>query len=66
MCCDENTVVLLETIYGSLLEVIELEWVRNGGVWHHLLEAGHIDFVLHEPLLPLGFTGCAHTTLYFG
>jgi hypothetical protein len=65
MRCNENTVALLETVYRSFLEIIEFEGVRNGGVRHHLLEAGHVDLVLHEPLLSLVFTLCTTTALYF-
>ena len=66
MRCNENTVVLLEAIYGSLLEIIELEGVRNGGVRHHFLEAGHVNLVFDKPLLPLVITRCTCIALYFG
>ena len=56
---NEDTVALFESVDGSLLEVVEFKGVRDGGVGDHLLEAGHVDLVLDEPLLSLAITDSA-------
>ena len=57
-----DTVALLEAVDGSLLEVVQLEWIFDCGVLHELIKVDHGDFVSDNPILLLcflAFYGCS-------